>query len=141
MITRFFRHWRGFLSFTIRANGALCPSDRFKVFKARFLRWKLFKDFYDIHFWPLDLLLPLTGYNIINQKANVKYFLTTLKWDIPKILLRKGSPQIILDPFLGSGTTCVAAKQLNRKCVGIEIEEKYCEIAAKRCSQEVLDLT
>ena len=48
--------------------------------------------------------------------------------------------ETILDPFLGSGTTCYCAKKLNRYSIGIEIEEKYCEIAAKRCSQSVMAL-
>jgi len=47
---------------------------------------------------------------------------------------------LILDPFLGSGTTAYCAKKLNRKCIGIEIEEKYCEIAANRCRQSVMEL-
>lgn len=45
---------------------------------------------------------------------------------------------LVLDPFVGSGTTCIAAKQLGRNFIGIELSEKYCKIARQRLKQDIL---
>ena len=62
--------------------------------------------------------------------------------DLNKTLIEKSSQEndIILDPFLGSGTTAVAALNLNRKFIGIEIDPIYCQIALKRIEVEKAQL-
>ena len=57
-----------------------------------------------------------------------------MKW----CLIKFPEAQTILDPFMGSGTTLIAAKYLHRNAVGIEISEKYCEIARRRLEQQFL---
>lgn len=59
-----------------------------------------------------------------------------------KVLLRVSPAEtdVVLDPFMGSGSTLVAAKYSGRAAIGIDISERYCEIAAKRLGQDLLDL-
>ena len=62
-----------------------------------------------------------------------------LPLEIPMRLIRSSCPAdgTVLDPFAGIGTTLMAAKENRRQAIGIELEERFCEIAAKRLSQEV----
>ena len=74
---------------------------------------------------------PTASRQHITQKPE-----TVMSWAMGNV-----SPgAVVLDPFMGSGTTLVAAKESGRHAIGIEIEERYCEIAAKRLEQEVLAL-
>jgi site-specific DNA-methyltransferase (adenine-specific) len=56
-------------------------------------------------------------------------------------LIAKHEADVVLDPFCGSGTTLAAARSLGRRSIGIEIEERYCEVAARRLSAPMLGLT
>lgn len=74
-----------------------------------------------------------------NRPRNSKHP-TPRPTELIRLLLGVMPQGTVLDPFMGSGTTLRAAKDLGRKAIGIEIEEKYCEIAALRMQQATLPL-
>ncbi len=62
--------------------------------------------------------------------------------ELPRRLIQLFSfrEDIVLDPFLGSGTTCRVAKNLGRRSIGVDINPDFCKVAANRCRQNVLPL-
>lgn len=98
-----------------------------------------FKDWEPIFIWGRCWTIPIHDYFRAPTLPHGTYGHPCPKHDKwARFLIGKSEAQTILDPFLGSGTVLRAAKDLGRKAIGIEIEEKYCEIAAKRLAQEVL---
>lgn len=104
--------------------------------KASGLNWKTIKTFYDIPKLATGCISSGERFMDYNKRA----IHPTQKPEALIMALLKAGGDSVLDPFLGTGTTAYCAKKQNRKCIGIEIEEKYCEIAANRCRQMVLGL-
>ena len=75
-----------------------------------------------------------------NRTDNV-YHPTEKPEELFQALMLANVGQTILDPFMGSGTTLVAAKRLGRIAIGIEREEHYCEVAVKRLQQGALNFS
>lgn len=125
---------------------------------------------FDLHVWHKSNAIPFTantwksdleyivllwsekcGWKQHSQEMHSKAWLGAINQDNshpaakPVPLLQKYiavlDAQTILDPFMGSGTTLRAAKDLGRRAIGIEICEAYCEVAARRLQQEVLPLS
>jgi site-specific DNA-methyltransferase (adenine-specific) len=85
------------------------------------------------HRWKGMLMRAETAQRVHPTQKPVLLMAKLIEW-------RTDPGDLVLDPYMGSGTTLRAAKDMNRRAIGIEIEERYCEIAAKRLAQEVLAL-
>jgi site-specific DNA-methyltransferase (adenine-specific) len=93
---------------------------------------------------PIDVTddYPSTLISVPTVGSGDRQHVTQKPVDLLRELTRvvPGDSHVVLDPFMGSGSTLVASKYAGHKAIGIEVEERYCEIAAKRLAQEVLPL-
>ena len=109
------------------------------------------KDALDIPWRPSWECIYVIGHGFVGSRSHgvLRYSLPTLAperrdhptakpVDLMRELVSKCPPGTVLDPFMGSGTTLRAAKDLGRKAIGVELEERYCEVAVKRLAQGVL---
>lgn len=93
------------------------------------LAWTSFDTAVRLVRWKWQGMLQEAGHQRDYRQHPTQKPLGVMKW----ILERYSQPNdLVLDPFCGSGTTCVAAKMLGRRYIGIDISEKYCEIARMR---------
>jgi len=99
--------------------------------------------------WEAICFYPAAQHEFINRipdvittaRTNNNKHPTEKPVSLMKKLIQCNVGNTILDPFMGSGTTLVAAQALGRRCIGIEIEERYCQVAVERLRQLSLPLT
>jgi hypothetical protein len=82
----------------------------------------------------------ISGYSVVTWASMGRTHPNEKPVPLLRDLISKCPPGTVLDPFMGTGATLVAAKEAGRRVIGIEIVEAYCEVAANRCRQEVLGL-
>jgi len=113
--------------------------DRLMIWSPRFTLSKIAKDGFAYRFHPIwwwrvakQKIIPWDILNDSCDGRNWWYHPGTKPLKLMEKIVNSTGGNLILDPFCGSGTTCVAAKKLGRRYIGIDISEKYCKIAEKR---------